>query len=32
MGDKQKNVVILNPKNNRENMKIHIPNHVRSDA
>ena len=32
MGDKQNDVVIVNPKNNKENIKIHILNHVRADS
>ena len=28
MGDKQNDVVIVNTKNNKENMKIHICNHI----
>ena len=32
MGDKQNDVVIFNTKNNKENMKIHIRNHVHEDS
>ena len=32
MGDKQYDVVIVNPKNNKENIKIHKRNHVRADS
>ena len=31
MGDKQNDAVIVNPKNNKENMKIHTRNHVHAD-
>ena len=32
MEDKQNDLVIVNPKNNKENMKMHIRNHVRADS
>ena len=32
MGDKQNDVVIFNPKNNKENMKINIRNNVHVDS
>ena len=32
VGDKHNDVVIFNTKNNKENMKIHIRNHVRADS
>ena len=31
MGDKQNDAVIVNPKNNKENMKTHTRNHVHAD-
>ena len=32
MGDKQNYLVISDPKNNKENVKIYIHNHVRGDS
>ena len=32
MGDKQNGVVIINHKNNKENMKIHIRKRLRADS
>ena len=32
MGDKKNDVVVFNPKNNKENMKIHTRKHVRADS
>ena len=32
MGGKHNDVVIVNPKSNKENMKIHIRNHVHENS
>ena len=32
MGDKYNGVVIVNTKNNKENLKIHMQNYVRTDS